>query len=82
MGSNDLFGLASLLGLLGTVALSIYRWEQGAYRFTPFVYATIIAAIWSWTWEKSLIESLSIVGAMNLVAGGMLLAAWFQIRQK
>ncbi len=82
MGMKEVDGLISLLGLLGAVAISVWQWKRDAYKLIPFVYATIVAIVWSWSWQKSWLESLEIVAAMNAIAGGLLLAAWFELRQK
>lgn len=47
-----------------------------------FVYATIIAIIWSWFLQKTWAEFLATLAATNFTAGGLLLVAWLQLRQK
>jgi len=82
MDKKELLGLISLLGLLGAIVISVLQWKRNGYKFVPFLYATFIAIVWSWSWQKTWGEALGIVAVMNVLAGGLLLVAWFQLQQK
>lgn len=82
MSNKEIIGLIGLLGLLGTVAISVWQWERKACRLVPFVYATIIAIIWSWSLQKPWPEFLATLAATNAIAGGLLFVAWLEMRQK
>ncbi len=82
MSTEETVGLVGLLGFLGAVSISVLKWEQTVYRLVPFVYATIIAMIWSWSLQKPWAEFLATLAVTNFMAGGLLLVAWLQLRQK
>lgn len=53
MDKKELLGLISLLGLLGAIVVSVLQWKRNGYKFVPFLYATFIAIVWSWSWQKT-----------------------------
>ena len=70
-----------LIGLFVALGVSIYFWERTAFRFVPFMYATTFTLGWFDNPSGSIVELLKAVAVMNLVTGGMLFAAWLQIRR-
>ena len=82
MNTKEIIGIVGLLSLFGTIVVSVLHWDRKAYRLVPFVYATSLAIVWTWSLQKSWLESLALIALTNAIAGGLLFAAWLQMRQK
>lgn len=70
------------MGLLAVVALSVSRWARRAFRFLPFVYATVVSLAWFWSSTDSAWDLIQHVLVVNLVAGFFLAIAWFEFKRK
>ncbi len=78
-----MIAVLTIAGLIIIVIVAVLRWQKPAYRFMPFLYATITSLIFFRGQNKSILDLIIAILAMNGIAGLLMFVIWLEgIRRK